>query len=118
MIDHYPKRHNFRRSVKLAKGTRSLLRGRGPDRATVETRGEMLRRVLPNLMGMKRILVLNDEGHHCYRERVNKEDEGKLASPGSNESATTARRTFTAGRWISSATTTRTATDFPARARC
>ena len=74
--------HAFQRreQMKLAKGTRSLLRGqgRGPERATVETGGEMLRRVLPNLMGMKRILVLNDEGHHCYREKDDQREEGKL----------------------------------------
>ena len=29
----------------------------------------MLQRVMPELMGMKNILVLNDEAHHCYREK-------------------------------------------------
>ena len=29
----------------------------------------MLKRVMPELMGMKSILVLNDEAHHCYREK-------------------------------------------------
>ena len=29
----------------------------------------MLQRVMPDLMGMKNILVLNDEAHHCYREK-------------------------------------------------
>jgi len=29
----------------------------------------MLQRVLPELMGMKNIMVLNDEAHHCYREK-------------------------------------------------
>jgi len=29
----------------------------------------MLQRVMPDLMGMKSILVLNDEAHHCYREK-------------------------------------------------
>ncbi len=29
----------------------------------------MLQRVMPGLMGMKRILALNDEAHHCYREK-------------------------------------------------
>jgi hypothetical protein len=27
----------------------------------------MLQRVMPELMGMKNIVVLNDEAHHCYR---------------------------------------------------
>ena len=29
----------------------------------------MLQRVMPDLMGLKNILVLNDEAHHCYREK-------------------------------------------------
>ena len=29
----------------------------------------MLQRVMPELMGMKNIMVLNDEAHHCYREK-------------------------------------------------
>lgn len=29
----------------------------------------MLQRVMPELMGMKNVLVLNDEAHHCYREK-------------------------------------------------
>ena len=36
---------------------------------TLETEGQMLQRVMPELMGMKNILVLNDEAHHCYREK-------------------------------------------------
>ncbi len=36
---------------------------------TLETEGQMLRRVMPALMGMKSIMVLNDEAHHCYREK-------------------------------------------------
>ena len=34
-----------------------------------ESDGAMLRRVAGALMGMKNIVVLNDEAHHCYRER-------------------------------------------------
>jgi len=29
----------------------------------------MIQRVMPDLMGLKNILVLNDEAHHCYREK-------------------------------------------------
>ena len=38
----------------------------------------MLRRVMPELMGMKNVLVLNDEAHHCYREKPGEDDEGDL----------------------------------------
>ena len=43
---------------------------RGEKLQTLETEGQMLQRVMPELMGMKNIVVLNDEAHHCYRERV------------------------------------------------
>ena len=59
----------LRERVELSKGGRSLLQGRGPELNTVETEGQMLQRVMPGLMGIKDIMVLNDEGHHCYREK-------------------------------------------------
>ncbi len=65
----------LRERIDLSKGGRSLLQGRGPDLNTLETEGQMLQRVMPDLMGMKNILVLNDEAHHCYREKPNAEDE-------------------------------------------
>ena len=57
-----------RERVQLSKGTRRLLQGQGPGQelATLETEGQMLHRVCPELMGMKNLLVFNDEGHHCY----------------------------------------------------
>ena len=33
---------------------------------------------MPDLMGMKNILVLNDEAHHCYREKPGDEDDEDL----------------------------------------
>ena len=38
----------------------------------------MLQRVMPELMGMKQVLALNDEAHHCYREKPPDPDEEKL----------------------------------------
>ena len=38
----------------------------------------MLQRVMPDLMGMKNILVINDEAHHCYREKPNDADDEDL----------------------------------------
>ena len=38
----------------------------------------MLQRALPSLMGIKNIMVLNDEAHHCYREKPGDVDEGTL----------------------------------------
>ena len=37
----------------------------------------MLQRVLPGLMGMKNIMVLNDEAHHCYREKPGEDKPGE-----------------------------------------
>ena len=59
----------LRERIELSKGGRSLLQGRGDELDTLETEGQMLQRVMPDLMGMKNILVLNDEAHHCYREK-------------------------------------------------
>ncbi len=60
----------LRERVELAKGTRQLLKGRGEELQTAETEGQMLQRVMPDLMGLKNVVVLNDEAHHCYREKV------------------------------------------------
>lgn len=42
-----------------------------------ESDGAMIRRVAGELMGLKNIVVLNDEAHHCYRERPLSEEEKK-----------------------------------------
>jgi len=68
----------LRETLDLSKGGRSLLQGRGEELRTLETEGQMLQRVMPDLMGMKSILVLNDEAHHCYREKPGEDDEGDL----------------------------------------
>ena len=60
----------LRERIELSAGGRSLLTGRtGDELNTQETEGQMIQRVMPDLMGMKNILVLNDEAHHCYREK-------------------------------------------------
>ncbi|MGH8546570.1 MAG: BPTD_3080 family restriction endonuclease, partial [Gammaproteobacteria bacterium] len=68
----------LRERMELSKGGRSLLQGRGEALNTLETEGQMLQRVMPDLMGIKKILVINDEAHHCYREKPDKEDDGDL----------------------------------------
>jgi len=73
--------HGFklRERLDISKGTRGALEGwRGEKLESLETEGQMLQRVMPELMGMKNILVLNDEGHHCYREKPERDDEGDL----------------------------------------
>jgi type III restriction enzyme len=63
--------HAFKRRerLELSRGGRALLQGRGDAPSTVETEGQMLQRVMPELLGMKNILAINDEAHHCYREK-------------------------------------------------
>src|SRR3989339_862682 len=65
----------LRERVDLSKGGRSLLQGRGEDLDTLETAGQMLQRVMPDLMGLKNIMVMNDEAHHCYREKPDDDEE-------------------------------------------
>jgi type III restriction enzyme len=60
----------LRDRIDISKTGRALLKGRGPDLMTKETEGQMLQRVAPELMGMKNVLVINDEAHHCYREKA------------------------------------------------
>ncbi len=64
----------LRERMELSKGGRSLLQGRGEALNTLETEGQMLQRVMPDLMGLKNIMVLNDEAHHCYREKPGEDD--------------------------------------------
>jgi type III restriction enzyme len=69
----------LRERIELSAGGRALLQGRtGDDLETKETEGQMIQRVMPDLMGMKNILVLNDEAHHCYREKPQEEDDEDL----------------------------------------
>src|SRR5207247_10784162 len=50
----------LRERVDLSKGGRQLLQGRvGDELNTQETEGQMLQRVMPDLMGIKNILVIN-----------------------------------------------------------
>jgi type III restriction enzyme len=65
----------LREKMPLSKGGRDLLQGRGPEIRTKETEGQMVQRVVGDLMGMKNILVINDEAHHCYREKVASDDD-------------------------------------------
>ena len=67
----------LRERLKLSKGTRTLLQGRGEKLTTRESEGQMLQRVMPELLGMRSVLVMNDEAHHCYREKPGASVESK-----------------------------------------
>ncbi len=60
----------LRDRIDISKGGRQLLQGRGGNALdTLETEGQMIQRVMPELMGLKNVLVINDEAHHCYQEK-------------------------------------------------
>ena len=89
----------LRERMDVAKGTRAALEGwRGETLQTLETEGQMIQRVMPELMGLKNVIVLNDEAHHCYRERVQNGDVEDLKGEDKDE----AKRNNEAARlWIS-----------------
>ena len=88
----------LRERMELSRGGRSLLQGRGDALTTLETDGQMLQRVMPELMGMKNVMVLNDEAHHCYREKPGEQEEGRLTGDDRQEAK---KNTEAARLWIS-----------------
>jgi type III restriction enzyme len=72
--------HAFKRreTMDLSKVGRALLQGRGEAPETLETEGQMLQRACGELMALKHVVVINDEAHHCYREKPQTDEESKL----------------------------------------
>lgn len=92
----------LRERLEVSKVGRSLLKGRGPDLNTVETEGQMIQRVMPELMGLKNIVVLNDEAHHCYREKPPGQDGvDEVADLKGDEKEEAKRNNEAARLWIS-----------------
>ena len=74
--------------------SKALLKGRsGAELQTTETEGQMVRRVAEELMGLKNIVIINDEAHHCYREKPDNDiiddlkGDDKKAAKAENEAA-------------------------------
>lgn len=66
----------LRERMELSKGGRQLLQGRmGDVPETLESEGQMLQRVCPELMGLQLVMAINDEAHHCYREKPAPEED-------------------------------------------
>jgi type III restriction enzyme len=87
-----------RERIELSKGGRLLLQGRtGPELDTRETEGQMIQRVMGGLMGLEHILVINDEAHHCYREKGSRVQEDLTA----DEKQEAQRNNECARVWIS-----------------
>lgn len=64
-----------------------------------ESDGAMIRRVAGELMGLKNIVVINDEAHHCYRERPLSEEEQRALK--GHELAEAKENNEAARLWIS-----------------
>ena len=89
----------LRERIEISRGGRLLLQGRTGDAPeTLETEGQMLQRVMPDLMGMKNILVINDEAHHCYREKPSAPDDEVLVGDERKEAE---KNSEAARLWIS-----------------
>jgi len=87
-----------RERLDLSAGGRRLLQGKGEPLSTVESAGQMIQRVMPELMSIKNIIVINDEAHHCYREKPSDSEEGELKGEDKDE----AKKNSEAARlWIS-----------------
>lgn len=89
----------LRERIELSAGGRAFLKGRnGAELNTLETEGQMLQRVMPDLMGMKNILAINDEAHHCYRENPLTDDDEDLSGDEKKEAE---KNNESARLWIS-----------------
>ena len=79
----------LRETIQVSKVTKAVIEGRVPGRAeklrSLQTEGQMLHDVCSELLAMKNIVVINDEAHHCYRERPDKDDEGDLKGEDKDE---------------------------------
>jgi len=89
----------LRERLAISKGGRQLLQGRtGEAPSTLETEGQMIQRVMPELMGLKNIWVINDEAHHCYREKPQDQADETLKGDDKKEAA---KNNEAARLWIS-----------------
>jgi type III restriction enzyme len=96
--------HAFRKRelLEVAKVTRQLQEGwRGEKMNTTESEGQMLQRVMSELMAMKQVLVINDEAHHCYREKPLSDEERDQIQLTSEEKAEAKSHREAARMWIS-----------------
>jgi type III restriction enzyme len=89
-----------RETMEAPKLAKEVLGGRDGRISTLETEGQMIQRVCRPLLGRKRIVVLNDEAHHCYREKVGKTDTGKPPTLDRDDKAQAKKDNAAARLWI------------------
>lgn len=87
----------LRDTVPLPATSRLVLGERGVEKRFPETEGAMRQRVAPALVGMRRIVIINDEAHHCYRRKPDESEEEKLRG---EEKAEAEKNDKTARVWI------------------
>ncbi|MEX0953650.1 MAG: DEAD/DEAH box helicase family protein [Rhizobiaceae bacterium] len=79
-------------------GERLMQGRRGAPIEKQESEGEMLQRACGELLPLKNVVVINDEAHHCYRERPETDEEKALKGDEKDE----AKKNNEAARlWIS-----------------
>jgi type III restriction enzyme len=92
----------LRERIELSKGGRQLLQGRtGQAPETLESEGQMLQRVMPELMGLSQVMVINDEAHHCYREKPRAEADAAEEKLSGDERKEAEQNNEAARLWIS-----------------
>jgi len=64
-----------RETLEITKTGRAVLFGREEAPRTFENDGQMLKRAADKLMDFKGVVVLNDEAHHCYREKPESDED-------------------------------------------
>jgi type III restriction enzyme len=88
-----------RNELQISPVAERLLQGkRGAQIEKLETDGQMLQRACGELLSLRNIVVINDEAHHCYRERV---DKIELAAVKGEEKAEADENNEAARLWIS-----------------
>ena len=91
-----------RETLDAPKLAKAILGGRDGPVRTLETDGQMVQRVCKELLGRRRVIVLNDEAHHCYREKVGADGPKPGAPKLDADSKAEAKRNNAAARlWIS-----------------
>ncbi|TIL62584.1 MAG: restriction endonuclease, partial [Mesorhizobium sp.] len=88
-----------RETLDTNKVGRAVLSGwRNEKLVTRETEGEMLERACKDLLSTKNVVVINDEAHHCYREKP-----GEVSEPSfkGDEKAEAEENNAAARLWIS-----------------
>ncbi len=64
-----------RETMAISRTGRALLHGRDAPPDTTENDRQILARAANELLGFKGVVVLNDEAHHCYREKPDSDED-------------------------------------------